>query len=777
MQPGPLALTASQLAALALSFVLSGCGLEPRSQLLPNQPPEITLDRPRIYSGEDSQSLSFTWKARDPDGRVDHYVFVLDPASVDRIDPSWRTTREATTTLSVPRAVTTGRAAATGEANALMPHVFAVRAVDDRGAMSALATIALFADNIAPVVYIVDPAPNSVFTPITPTSLDIRWTGSDLDGQIVKYKYRLFGAHNPDFPGIPDFISFATNDPNAFRDLYTPGFQGWDSVGPETTSVRYSNLVPNQLYLFAITAFDDDGDYDPVFSANKNILKFAVSEGTFANPHLCVASPLFNYCSQVGGDVELSYEIPATASLPVTWFAVPAAGSDIAAYRWVLDPLDPSDEKERSQPTSDPNHWTPWSLGTTSTTLGPFAQPSQGGEHTLYVQAKDTFDRISTLRIHLTVIRAMSARELLIVDDTRLMPDQVRSGVLDPPHGTWPNAAELDTFLYARGGYPYRGYPTGAVSRPGILDGYDFDTLGTRGIASGIVPLSVLSQYRQVMWMTDDVGATYTGSPVELLAPTTSLRLMSSPGQMNTLSAYVAQGGKLWLSGGGAAYTTLVAWGRRNTPSDDWTNTDQELIAGRFMFDFAHWQSSVVIRPARQALINTPEWAPWLNAQMGRGWSGHGIDRNLNQPDYSKLAAFQILQARTCTSDPPPPLRFCDPFFWQRPYPAEFIGRVPPSSSPPNYVREDADPRPNHERLESTLDTLYLAVGGSMPGPLPVMTYYHGFESGPVVFSGFPIWYFQRVQCQAIVDFVLQDIWGLSRRSGASAMVAASRRR
>src|SRR4029453_16401517 len=126
------------------------------------------------------------------------------------------------------------------------------------------------------------------------------------------------------------------------------------------------------------------------------------------------------------------------------------------------------------------------------------------------------------------------------------------------------------TFLYARGGYPWKGYPGNpqgppapapTLSTPGILNGYDFDTVGTRGNTSGIVPLSQLSQYRQVMWFVDDTGATYTGSPIELLAPIPPPRFMSQPGQYNSLAAYVAQGGKLWLSGGGAAYATLINWG------------------------------------------------------------------------------------------------------------------------------------------------------------------------------------------------------------------------
>jgi len=245
----------------------------------------------------------------------------------------------------------------------------------------------------------------------------------------------------------------------------------------------------------------------------------------------------------------------------------------------------------------------------------------------------------------------------------------------------------------------------------------------------------------------------------------------------------VAQGGKLWLSGGGAAYATLINWGRRNTPVDDWTNTDLELVPGRFMYDFPHWQSAVAVTPARNALINTPDWSPpaWNSSpSIGRGWSGQGIDRTLSQPDYSKLTAsteVAVLSPRTCASDPPPPQRFCNSFYLVANYRAEFLGRVAPNPSPPNFIREDADSRPNQEQLESTLDTLYTAIGGTMPSQQPVMTYYHGFQSGPVVFSGFPIWYFQKAQCQALVDFVLHDIWGLSKSSSAPAAVASRRSR
>jgi hypothetical protein len=69
----------------------------------------------------------------------------------------------------------------------------------------------------------------------------------------------------------------------------------------------------------------------------------------------------------------------------------------------------------------------------------------------------------------------------------------------------------------------------------------------------------------------------------------------------------------------------------------------------------------------------------------------------------------------------------------------------------------------------STLDTLYEApYGGGLPPPQQnphnvVMTNYHG-PAAPqgVLFSGFNLWYFKRAQCQALVDFVLQQMWGLT---------------
>ena len=43
------------------------------------------------------------------------------------------------------------------------------------------------------------------------------------------------------------------------------------------------------------------------------------------------------------------------------------------------------------------------------------------------------------------------------------------------------------------------------------------------------------------------------------------------------------------------------------------------------------------------------------------------------------------------------------------------------------------------------------------------MTYYHGTTAHQFVFTGFSIWSYARQDCMGLVDFVLQDLWGLHR--------------
>src|SRR5262249_6395299 len=84
----------------------------------------------------------------------------------------------------------------------------------------------------------------------------------------------------------------------------------------------------------------------------------------------------------------------------------------------------------------------------------------------------------------------------------------------------------------------------------------------------------------------------------------------------------------------------------------------------------------------------------------------------------------------------------------------------------PNAIIEDVDPDPAVEQPASVLDTLYESESPVLKAhPAPCMTWYHGREANRFVFSGFAPWDYHRDDCVRIVDFVLEDLWGLQRRA------------
>jgi len=54
------------------------------------------------------------------------------------------------------------------------------------------------------------------------------------------------------------------------------------------------------------------------------------------------------------------------------------------------------------------------------------------------------------------------------------------------------------------------------------------------------------------------------------------------------------------------------------------------------------------------------------------------------------------------------------------------------------------------------------------------MTYYHGAENAPFVITGFNLWNFRRSDCVALVDFVLQQLWGLPRSAPVAGPVVVT---
>ncbi len=779
MRHGIILFGLGALAALAVA----GCGGQRNPLLLPNQPPEVELFAQRLdHSAAGPYAYRLQWVAHDPDGRVDHYLYALGSSSADLRTTTWTSTSEREHTLSFP-----ARAAAPARASiaAIEPSVFSVLAVDGAGARSTPARIAFFDGALAPQVRITTPTPNHLAEFFVNPTFCVEWEGTVFgdstagNARVVEYKFTLLTDQTP------VTIATARSDPDSVRRYYAPrNWAGWDSLSGHAPGTLLRNLTPDRDYVFVVTCFDNNDNYDPIFSFDKNMLYMRVTYPGVWLPRLTVFNELFYYAYPQGVPIIFSkpvdLEVPAGKPITFNWFATPAndrygnpVGGPIRGYRWALDLADVYDPRQGDD-AGHSGHWTRWSLTTTSTTVGPFP----GGEtHDLYIETnadlcgEDTATvSLSHLRLH--AVQPTFDKDLLIVDDTRLLPDRINllTTCSDPsnrPLGNWPTAAELDTFLYAVGGAPWRCYPPGTFSTPGVFSGYSFDTLGTRmGMADLTVPLSTLGHYRNVIWLTDGNGARNARPGTDPSNPLTSMRYMNDGRKENTLAAFVQQGGRVWLAGGGAPTASLINFNRFTNDVTGpiphtltFASANDELGPGRFVYDQAHWRSEL-----KQYL------------QLGAGT----IERYLGRLDPSAGGSPGIyaglptaIQLKSPATDPFPPNRVgqSPSVFYQTRFDVEFLSAA-------NEITEDLDPRSHHDDVQSALDTLYKVRSPNLrpdTGPDAIqsvaMTYYHGDDNAPFIVTGFNLWNFRRSDCVALVDFVLQQLWGLSRQAPVAGRV------
>ena len=267
-----------------------------------------------------------------------------------------------------------------------------------------------------------------------------------------------------------------------------------------------------------------------------------------------------------------------------------------------------------------------------------------------------------------------------------------------------------------------------------------------------------------MIWLVDGPGALNSKPGTDagdIAGPTTSMRYMNASGRSNTLAAYVAQGGKVWLAGGGAATASMINFNRvlndNQTPNPrtlTFRFTDNELGPGRFIYDQAHWRSEF-----KQFRVN----AGRIRRYLGR------YETSPAPYPYQLLPAEIFL--KTAATDPFPPNRTgSQSVFYQTQFDVEFLSGA-------NEILEDLDPG-LLEDFQSTLDTLFKVTATTLQPDTVLqsvaMTHYHGPENEQFIVTGFNLWNFRRSNCVELADFVLQRLWGLSRVAPAPAAIGSS---
>jgi hypothetical protein len=749
--------------AMAAVVALFGCE-SAKESILANRLPEVRLTAAPIdTTGLYYYSITMNWVGFDPDGRVDHFLYTIDPHTLpDGADTVWvRTTaNEIRQTFESGLPVREGNSP-TGRLLGYDYHIFLIKAVDNKGEAGPYSARAFNSFTEAPEVFLVAPPAQSFPFVVTP-AVRITWRGEDRDGVFtqkpVKYKYILLTSSSV----FPAELAFAR--PDSLRRYYENHpdgpWAGWDSTSADTTMARFTSLTPNTIVVFCVIGFDEAGAYNPIFSFGTNMTRLNIGFAGASGPRIGMFNESFNYEYTLGGicndadRCQVVLEVPAGRRVTINWYAIPPAGSDIESYRWGLDIEDLFDyETDRNPESTDLKHWSTASASVTSATVGPF----QGGEiHFFYVLAEDNNTLKSMGTVRLEVVAFDPVRPLLVVDDTRLKPTVYNSPRDTCPRlasGPWPDASEADSFLFARGGKPWK-CQGGRLSNQGLFGAYDVDTLGTRNNKEVLtVKLSALARYRHVVWMVDGAGAGNNKAGTDPIDPGVALRYMGGPGRVNTLATYIRQGGKAWLNGGGAGYAVTDPWNDRNNDGGaakvfSSVTGRNELGPGRFMYDVAKWQSSFQIgKPVAQ-----------IHRELGR----------FRGPPPSKYAQLPLMiENKTPASDP---VSVEAPSRFRIDSPTVDIEYIRQDA---NFIIEDVDPSET-ERLESTLDTLYRVQAPTLTNPpernpyipgMPtyvIMTHYAGPppDNASVTHTGFPLWWPKRVQAQALVDYVLGTIWG-----------------
>jgi hypothetical protein len=783
--------------ALALAVVAGlgsvGCSKQLQKVIIPNQPPTVILTWAPIDSQKpEFYSYMMNWVGNDPDGRVVGFQYAVNPsAEEDKI--VWNPTTANELQIDFPALLPEPGFQGDTNPRSMSFNVFAIRAVDNQGAVSETVLRAFTAFGLSPEATILMPTPQS-FRPakISPAVL-IRWDGKDYKGadpaskeKPLYYRYKLYKEFDP---GV-NWTAWM-QDPDSLRREVAPEFKGWDLIGPDTPEKQYLDLTSGSNYLFVVVAFGRSGAYSPIFrlkSSNMLWMKVETTGILSLGPTITMFNSFFQYTYPSGGySLDFSRAIPlqVPAGKPITfnWIAQPTAGSLMKSYRWVLDLVVLDDTTRRTIEQDDWYHWSKWT-DATAATIGPFAGSvgDVGEVHNFYLEAEDINGYRSLGWVQFRVFRPMFDKDLLVVNDTRLQVDELstvqppgRTDSLRAPYGPWPSRAELDTFLFAVGGMPWK-MKAGRRSPQGVLRGYSFDTLGTRyGQVDPTIPLGVLGHYKHVIWMSNNAPA-YALAANKPTLPMPTLLYMSAPGRQNTLSTWVGQGGKLWALGGGFGdVTNKGIW--NNTANDvpvttySYVSLRPDLVPGRFMFDLAHWRSEFRVVKGffpRFSRLDQPDPTVIGYPRPPVYWKGG----KFTNPDVNYTSLPTTLQFRSQATDP----------LWPNRTAAQFnVGNKAAGGTTGidieflnvehRMLEEMPGSTPGSTVERSVLDTLYLVYGSggelnqssAGAGVNAVMTYYYGRDNAPLVFSGMAIWDFRRQDCLALVNFVLGNLWGLSK--------------
>jgi hypothetical protein len=606
------------LALCVLVAVPLGCSKSDPSDLMNNIPPETHLSFAPAAGDTVCYRVRMNWFGWDPDGEVTHFLTMWDSLG-------WEYTVATESLFVVSTDDTAG-----GTDQSYGYHTFSVKAVDNDGDEDPTpASVSFTAENIFPDTEILE-GPGDISWPF----VTFEWEGSDPDGEIAGFGYRLM------FREGLDYVEYASED----------------SLSPHETVAEFGPL--GGAFRFEVWSIDDQGARDAtpaewsfvVYYAGPS--QFYVTSNVFGGPRRWLEYP----------DAWTRPPIPIFDGEHVT-FDWSAVGQGIK-YRHAYD---------------DTTGWSAWSSTGTHFEVTPVP-----GEHEMHVAVKDTMEIEIHAHLRFEVVEVGLDDYILIMDDY----DMLETNEL------WGTDLERDAFY-------------DAIVAP-FGERYAWDPAEHVIEGSPTPPdVQALADASTVIWYCDQMDATIEG-------------LFDPYGQdYDRLGGYVRAGGNLVLCG--RQTLTQVA----GEPYPLYVGPGDSTPGGRFIRD--------VLRIGyvdHSGSFFNPD-APW-----DYGYCMHGAIPTSAGEALGFEPAY--VDSGDCDVEPGKWFFYCDP-----PMPGFLHSGLPVEKL---------------ENFQGTGLEIYATdsfLNENYEGETSAVLYLSGDNRGNVCYLGFPLYYLQTPQAEALLQRVL----------------------
>ncbi len=339
------------LGCCILVTALPGCSKSDPSGVVNNIPPETQLSFAPDAGDTVSYQVRMNWFGWDPDGEVTHFMTMWDSLE-------WVYTVATDSVFVVSTDDTAG-----GPNQSYGYHTFSVKAVDNRGDEDPTpASVSFTAENVFPDTEILS-GPTSIGEPF----VTFEWEGSDTDGEIAGFGYRLLIQEGP------DEVEYALEE----------------SLSPHETTAEFGPLCG--YFRFEVWAIDDQGAID-------------VTPAEWWFYCWCGGPSQFRVTSNVFDSPNLWFTYPDPWNRP----PVPIFEGEHIVYDWSAE----GQGIKFRHAYDDTADWSAWSSTGTHFEVTP-----EVGEHEMHVAVKDTLEVQFHIQMTFEVVEAGLDDYILIVDD------------------------------------------------------------------------------------------------------------------------------------------------------------------------------------------------------------------------------------------------------------------------------------------------------------------------------------------------------------------------